>query len=114
MKLAMWVLFSLSIFASMSAALDDSGERMYVDIKAVDTTDNKFHIQVGKNAWLETNAIFCDSSGMYILESNIVQDGALLWGQDFNEPHWQCPYCYMYWPKKVSCQNKDCPSRYNR
>lgn len=108
MKLA-WFMSSLCVFASMSA-IHTSDKRVYLDMQDMDMTDHRFHIHVGDNEWVETDALFCDPIGIYTLESNIIQ-GADFWGTSY-EQTWQCPYCHYVWPKNVSCQNKDCPSKY--
>ena len=100
------VMAAISLFPTLHA----SESRMYIDSNELDMSHDKFHIHLGHNVWIETNAMSRDESGLYTLESNILNKS--------NSPRadqqrtWKCPYCYYYWPIGTACQNASCPSRY--
>ena len=96
----------LGIFSILQA-----DQRVYIDIDAIDTFENAFHIHEGNNIWIETKAIHNDETGFYTFESEIKHDDKLK--KEFAKS-WKCPYCYHMWPNDVfPCQNLDCPSRKN-
>ncbi len=82
--------------------------KMYFDVQDMPIDDDAFHIRTGSNEWLVTNSIHRDPSGFYSYESDIIRiPGSLEY-----QKHWQCPYCHIFWPENVACQNPRCPSRY--
>lgn len=102
----------LAILALMAFSITNlySQEKFYIDFDELNTTQDAFHIHLGHNIWVQTNAVYKDDQGFYALESNISR----MVGKYSNEYErkWKCPYCHYYWPIGRPCANKDCPSRF--
>ncbi len=84
--------------------------KMYFDVQDMPVDDEAFHIRTGANEWLLTNSVHRDLSGFYSYESDILRKTDSMEYQK----HWQCPYCHIFWPENVACQNPRCPSRYGK
>ena len=95
-------------FSSLSAF--SMPEKLYLDSKEMDYSEDRFHIHLGNNVWVESNCLYRDERGMYTLESNVIKSIGV--NHKEYERTWKCPYCYNHWPIGVACQNKDCPSKY--
>lgn len=101
-KTMKYLLASMCLFACSLGAI----EKMYINIDDLDTTNHSFKIHVGKNRWIQTNAIHTDSRGVYTFESD-VRSIDCAWVKE-----WRCPYCNQYWPIGTACQDSECPSKY--
>lgn len=83
-------------------------EKLYIDSKEMDTSNDRFRIHLGHNEWVECNSMFRDETGLFTTEASIIRSGAKCEYQRT----WKCPYCYNYWPIGTPCQNSGCPSKY--
>jgi len=107
------LLLLMTVISSVSAFT--MPDKIYVDSKEMDTTQDRFRIHLGHNVWVEANTMYRDESGMFTLESNLIRGMGNGIAKDVKgeyERTWKCPYCYKYWPVGQACQNKDCPSKY--
>ena len=82
--------------------------RMYIDEKQLDNSQDCFRIHLGDNMWVEVSTLHRDSSGLFIFECYILRHP----GTDEYKKVWNCPYCYRYWPEGTACQNSLCPDTY--
>jgi hypothetical protein len=85
-------------------------DKFYIDYESLNTSQDAFHIHLGHNIWVQTNAVYKDDQGFYALESSLSR--AIGKYNNEIERKWKCPYCYHYWPIGRPCGNKDCPSRF--
>lgn len=88
----------------------DTTEKIYIDSKEMDMSQDRFKIHVGGNKWIETSSVSRDERGLYTLETNIVRSLTGLNATYRNE--WKCPYCFNWWPMGKSCKNAQCPSKF--
>lgn len=102
-KFSVLLLIALGTFSMGNAT-----EKFYIDNDELEVTQNAFHIHMGNNIWIETNAIHGDDSGIFTFENSILCS----LNSDEYEKKWKCPYCYRYWPIGTACQNAACPSKY--
>jgi len=94
------------VFCCASSVQAD--KKMYVDAKEIKSKQDAFYLHKGNNMWIQTNKLNRDSSGLFIMESNIKRNpNTSEW-----EKMWKCPYCYKYWPMGTPCQNSSCPSKF--
>jgi hypothetical protein len=100
---------SLVFLSPLSAMKFD--DKMYLNEDEVKTSYDRFHIHIGENVWIETNALNRDQFGLFTFNSNI----ASIENSPLNAEYvkkWRCPHCNKYWPIGIRCQNTDCPSKY--
>ncbi len=102
--------FLICFFSSsfLSAAYDNDSpptfsEKLYVDSKNVEITDNGIYIHL-ENHLIETSVIRTDQHGFYIFENDITKCAVEI------EKKWKCPYCFFWWPIGLKCQNEECPT----
>lgn len=112
--------YVIMAFATCSAICEQDGhsirifppmpERIYFDSEDMPTEGDAFHIRVGGNEWIKSNIIHKDHTGFFTFERDVKRIG----DSTEYQKHWQCPYCHIFWPENVACQNPKCPSRYGR
>ena len=68
-----------------SCFIGQSGDRIYVDPKAIHIVDNQFYLNVDSNA-MPISAFFSDANGIYISSKKESERG------------WYCPTCGVYNP----------------
>lgn len=102
------VLVSFLLMSNTLSAFD-IGEKIYIDSKEMDISNDRFRIHVGHNKWIETSSLTRDERGLFTLESNVVR--SMKDSTQYAE-EWRCPYCYNWWPMKKKCRNEKCPSKF--
>ncbi len=88
----------------------DNEEKIYLDSKEMDISQDRFKIHIGHNTWIETFSVSRDEKGLFTFETNIVK--SLTGTQVTYRNEWKCPYCFNWWPMGKGCQNSDCPSKF--
>lgn len=96
----------LLLAGSLSAKLP---EKIYLDLKDVDFSEDRIYIHLGHNEWMESNTMYADEQGIFTMNSNIVCKSNV---REKYEKTWKCPYCFRHWPVGKPCGNADCPSKY--
>lgn len=107
MKLIATLLISLPL---TSLCAFDAKEKIYIDSKEMDMSQDRFKIHVGHNEWIETTSLTRDEMGLYTLEANIIRPANATSGEYVRQ--WKCPYCFNWWPMGRSCKNPNCPSKF--
>lgn len=102
----------LSIFLIVTVSNLHSEDKIYIDNDELNMSQDTFRIHTGHNVWIETNAVFRDSTGLFTFESNITRSLNDKIPNLAYEKSWKCPYCYQYWPVGSPCKNPNCPSKY--
>ena len=100
------LLMALLCTSSMYASESIDEEKIYIDTNDLSEDVDSFHIHLGHNVWIETNAVHKDCTGTFTYQCNVMHRNAQY------EQKWKCPYCYHYWPMGSSCKNPNCPSKF--
>lgn len=111
MKNVKLIVFLLAfVFSSFSFL--EATEKFYIDEKELCFEKDTFHIHIGENVWIQTNTLHKDETGTFVYDYDLLkildQETEMLEYQKT----WKCPYCYNYWPLRISCQKIDCSSKY--
>lgn len=108
MKKIICSLLFLAALTPLSAF--DASDKIYIDSKEMDMSEDRFKIHIGHNTWIETFSVSRDERGLFTFETNIVK--SLTGTQITYRNEWKCPYCFNWWPMGKGCQNAQCPSKF--
>jgi hypothetical protein len=86
----------------------NTNEKIYIEKAEFSDEGGLFYIHIGGNIWISTKSVHRNHRGLYTYEYDLSKEA----GGHSYEKMWKCPYCHSYWPIGMSCQNKECPSKY--
>lgn len=84
-----------------------SKDKIYIDSHELDMTNDRFHVHLGHNVWVEYTKLERDKSGLFALPCNLVKKGP---ENSTATKEWRCPYCYNWYPIGKRCNYDQCPT----
>jgi len=103
------LILTLLAVGFIATACYATSERIYIDEKEMDLTQDAFYLHIGNNEWIKTETVHRDKTGLYTFESDISNDNTIT--EAAYVKTWKCPYCFTQVEEGKACPNEKCNSK---